>query len=363
MARLARIELFAPSEIATVHVINRVVRRCFLFGYDPVSGKNFDHRKVWIEDRLRFLAASFGIDLLSFSILSNHFHLILRSRPDVVASWTDSEVACRWLTLCPLRKKKDGTPEEPTEPELNSIRNNAVRLAQIRTRLSDIGWWMRLLCQHIAVRANREDAEVGKFFQSRYRAVRLCDEEAILACSAYVDLNLIRAKLAETIEDSDFTSAQRRIESLGKQTTCGQTPEAKTSEKTANSNSKRDGFLSPLSIDELRDALGADPSTNGMRCSEKGFLPMTTLDYLALLDWTARRVVPGKHGTTSESTPSIFERLSLQPNTWIALVTKFGKLFNHVAGRPKVIDDIRSRIHHRRFNLRRAARELLETEA
>jgi len=53
----------------------------------------------------------------------------------------------------------------------------------------------------------------------------------------------------------------------------------------------------------------------------------------------------------------------LQPNTWIALVTKFGKLFNHVAGRPKVIDDIRSRIHHRRFNLRRAARELLETEA
>ena len=53
MARLARAEVFDPSEIAIVHVMNRVVRRCFLFGDDPISGKNFDHRKVWIEDQLR----------------------------------------------------------------------------------------------------------------------------------------------------------------------------------------------------------------------------------------------------------------------------------------------------------------------
>ena len=64
----------------------RVVRRCFLLGNDPVTGKNYDHRKVWIEQQLQRLAANFGIDLLCFSILSNHFHLILRSRPDVVVS-------------------------------------------------------------------------------------------------------------------------------------------------------------------------------------------------------------------------------------------------------------------------------------
>ena len=71
MARLARAEVFDPSEIAIVHVMNRVVRRCFLFGDDPVSGKNFDHRKVWIEDQLRLQAACFGIDLLGFAILPN----------------------------------------------------------------------------------------------------------------------------------------------------------------------------------------------------------------------------------------------------------------------------------------------------
>ena len=97
MARLAREEVFAPDEVAIVHVMNRVVRRCFLLGVDSVSGKNYDHRKVWIEKLFQQFAACFGIDLLGFAILSNHFHLILRSRPDVVAAWDDAEVARRWL--------------------------------------------------------------------------------------------------------------------------------------------------------------------------------------------------------------------------------------------------------------------------
>jgi len=53
MVRLARAEVFDSAEIAIAHVYNRTVRRCFLMGDDAVSGKNFDHRKVWIEDYLR----------------------------------------------------------------------------------------------------------------------------------------------------------------------------------------------------------------------------------------------------------------------------------------------------------------------
>ena len=90
MARLARAEVFGPSGIATVHVMNRVVRRCFLMGDDPVSGKHFDHRKGSIKQQLVKLAATMGIDLLGFAVLSNHFHLILRSRPGVVETWDDS---------------------------------------------------------------------------------------------------------------------------------------------------------------------------------------------------------------------------------------------------------------------------------
>ena len=136
MAQLAREELFAPDEIACVHVINRAVRRCFLMGDDLVSGKNFDHRIRWMQAKLKLHAAYFGIDLLGSAIMSNHFHLVLRSRPDVVRTWDDAEVARRWRMLCPLRKHADGTPKEPTEFELNAIRSDLDRVREIRSRLS-----------------------------------------------------------------------------------------------------------------------------------------------------------------------------------------------------------------------------------
>ncbi len=114
----------------------------------------------------------------------------------------------------PFRKDTHGKAEEPNEFELNTIRNNKTKLADVRSRLSDISWWMRLLCQTIAQRANKEDGEIGKFWQSRYKAVRLLDETALIACSAYVDLNPIRAAMAQSLEESDHTSIQRRIESM-----------------------------------------------------------------------------------------------------------------------------------------------------
>jgi REP element-mobilizing transposase RayT len=214
--RLSRAEIFDPSEIVAVHAIARTNRRCFLLGQDPLSGKNFDHRKRWIEEKLQVLASCYGIDLLAFACLSNHIHLVLRSRPDVVQTWDDTEVARRWWTLCPKRKVRrevDGLklwfPAEPNEFDLNSIRNDPVKMAEIRMRLSDISWWMRLLCQYIAMRANGEEGEgLGRFWQSRFKAVRNLDEETLLACAAYVDLNPIRAALAETLETSDYTSVQ-----------------------------------------------------------------------------------------------------------------------------------------------------------
>ena len=152
MARLARVEVFAADKIAIAHVMNGTVRSCFLFGEDSVSGKNYGHRKVWIDQPLAHQARYFGIDLLCQAIMSNHFYLVLRSRPDVVKEWSDEDVARRWLMLCPERRDEKRQALEPTEFEINSIVKKKDKLATVRSRLSDISCWMRLLSQKIAQR-------------------------------------------------------------------------------------------------------------------------------------------------------------------------------------------------------------------
>jgi hypothetical protein len=327
MARLARRDLFDPSEISVLHCINRCVRRCFLCGTDPVTGKNYEHRKEWLEERLAFLAGQFGIDVLGFAILSNHFHLVLRNRPDVVATWCDSEVATRWLRLCPLRRETSGEPAEPTEVELNTIRNVPERLAEVRRRLSDISWFMRMIAEPIARRANREDELNGRFWQGRFKAVKLCDEAAVLACTAYVDLNPIRAGLACSLESSSFTSVQKRLESLVPPATPAARPDA---------------WLAPVALEESTTMRGPVPCETGRRASDKGFLPISAAEYLCLVDWTGRQMVRGRGRAMPNHLAPLLVRVGIASEDWPALVSRFGRLFQRVAGAPHTLARLRT---------------------
>ncbi len=59
------------------HCCSRVVRRAFLCGDDAYSGKNYDHRRGWVESLLFELESVFAIDVAAFAIMSNHLHLVL----------------------------------------------------------------------------------------------------------------------------------------------------------------------------------------------------------------------------------------------------------------------------------------------
>jgi hypothetical protein len=143
MARKPRYEVADAGEVQVFHAVQRCVRRAFLCGEDRFTGQSFEHRRGWIRDRLEFLASVFGIDCLTYTVLHNHLHIVLRSRPDVVAAWTDEDVARRWLRLFPKRRKPDGSPENPSKPEIDMIVNDPEVLAERRRRLSDVSWWMR----------------------------------------------------------------------------------------------------------------------------------------------------------------------------------------------------------------------------
>ena len=90
-----------------MHAIQRCVRRAFLAGKDERTGVDYDFRREWIRRRMEALASVFGVDVLSYAILSNHIHIILRNRPDVVKQWSDQDVALRWLRVYPGRRMEE----------------------------------------------------------------------------------------------------------------------------------------------------------------------------------------------------------------------------------------------------------------
>ena len=224
MPRPNRSLTFVPSEIAYVHTMLKACRNLYLLGMDRKKRRKLLHRRQWFYQRIERLSRYMGIDLLGFSLMDNHTHFLLRSRPDVVATWDDREVATRWLTMCPKRRKKvkvNGVvtyePIPPTEAEIEEEMKDQKRVTELRSRLSDISWWMRLLAQVIAQKANREDSDgqsLGHFFKSRFKAVRVRTIAHLLACSMYIDLNPFRALLTDSIDGYEDTSAKKRLDLL-----------------------------------------------------------------------------------------------------------------------------------------------------
>ena len=319
MARVNRREVLSDGEIQVVHCVNRCVRRGFLCGVDELTGQNYEHRRQWMRNRLEFLAGVFGIDVLGFSVMSNHLHVILRSRPDVVKTWSDEEVARRWWNLFPSRRNKDGSPAEPADTDLKALMADAKSLTELRARLSSISWFMRCTSEVIARMANSEDECSGRFWEGRFKATILPHEAAIAACMAYVDLNPVRAGLAATPEQSDFTSVKERIADL-KAADDVSSADAKDVRIEHGENA---GWLAPVELEPKRKKVRETSSAR--RASNRGCAFMSLAEYLQLLDWTGRQLRPGKRGAVAKTAPPILERLNLSPELWLQVVEQFGK--------------------------------------
>src|SRR3954471_24701206 len=132
----ARRQQLDPNRPTWVHCTSRCVRRAFLAGYQ------FEHRKVWLEERLRYLARCFAVEVAGYAVMSNHVHVIVRLDRAVAMGWSDLEVGGRWLWVYPRKYLGDGTPVLPDEAEIAAQVKDPVRVGKWPIRLADLGWLM-----------------------------------------------------------------------------------------------------------------------------------------------------------------------------------------------------------------------------
>lgn len=279
------------------HCVSRCVRRAFLCGIDHYTNQSYEHRRSWIEKRLLILASVFSIDICAYAVMSNHVHVVLRVDVDKARTWSNNDVLRSWHQLFKgtVLTQQFMRNEKLKPYELASV---MASIEIYRSRLMNISWFMRALNEHIARQANREDKCTGRFWEGRFKSQALLDETAVLACMAYVDLNPVRAKIANTLEASDFTSIQLRIRAAIK----GEQPKA---------------LLPFLGPEQLGLPVG---------------LIFRTQDYLQLLEETSRMMKSDKQASINVESAKILERLNIPEENWLKMANDFSSMFKGAVG-------------------------------
>jgi len=150
----------------------------------------------------------------------------------------------------------------------------------------------------------------GHFWQSRFTSQALLDEAAVLTAMAYVDLNPIRAGIAETPETSDFTSVQQRIAEWKQRQSQAPGPDSEPPEASNNQANLNETIGNLLEFSDDSD-----------QSAEKA-IPYSTTDYLELVDWSGRAIVEGKKGSIPEHLPPILQRLNMRPEQYLNYIRK-----------------------------------------
>jgi REP element-mobilizing transposase RayT len=301
------------------HCVSRCVRRAFLCGFDALTHTSYEHRRQWVEERLLWLGEIFALDICAYAVMSNHVHVVLHINAQQSQQWSTEEVVMRWHRLYKgsvlSHRFLKGDVFSPAEQQMFDA-----LVTQWRETLTSISRFMAVLNEGIARRANAEDRCTGRFWEGRFKSQALLDEQALAACMAYVDLNPIRAKMADTPETSDHTSVQKRI--------------------TFAKEAQQPTELFPF-VGNPREAMPEG-------------LPFQLSDYLALVDWTGRAIREDKRGCIDGQLPPILTRLNISHKHWQRLTQQFEKQFRCFAGQKSSFEKVREC-----FTLHRAPPNLL----
>lgn len=170
------------------HIISRTTGQEFTLG---------GLEKEFLMQRLRRLSAVYFVKVFTFSILSNHFHLLLQMQSD--EDYSDEEIQRRFHVYY---------GESRAFPREN--------IHHFRRKWSDLSEYVKEIKQGFSFWYNRLNNRRGYFWSERFKSVAVEDGAALISCMAYIDLNAVRANLVDHPEDYRFCGLGYHVQSGNK---------------------------------------------------------------------------------------------------------------------------------------------------
>jgi putative transposase len=193
--RQARIKLDSEREAGVYHCMTRTVNGEQLF--DDVA-KEVLRKQLWQ------VADYCGLEILTYAIMSNHFHVLVRVPQK--APVADAELIRRYRTLYPKPTKYQAARFEAIQAQLKADGPDALiwRARQVAL-MGDLSPFMRLVKQRFSTWFNRSHNRYGTLWSERFKSVLVEAKSGVLrTMAAYIDLNAVRAGLVNDPKDFRF---------------------------------------------------------------------------------------------------------------------------------------------------------------
>ncbi|WPJ97485.1 transposase [Coraliomargarita algicola] len=188
-----RRRLIIPESTTAYHLICRTACQAYLFGDQE--------KEVFV--RLLLQQARFaGIEILSYCIMSNHVHLLVRISP--IESLPDRELLHRYRSYYGAEKVPQSTYSVEELQTLLRIGGPDAEVARRRVlaRMGDLSAFMRELKQRFTIWYNHKHDNQGTIWASRYKSLIVENaSESLAKVAAYIDLNPIRAEMVDDPKD------------------------------------------------------------------------------------------------------------------------------------------------------------------
>ncbi len=210
-----RCETVSSTEKGVYHIHSEFTQGFHYLGQDPVGKRFCGYRRQWIIDKCNSLCRTFPVTILSITVRTHCYDMVVRFDPTLPRRWSDREVVERWSRYFVLCRDDADKRRELTEEDFEEILDNPDRVADWRQRLCHLGGFMQELNGRVASRINRENGGGGALWARRYEAIALLDELAIVTALVNTAAEAVECRADGTLQITPYSTAYRYLHPTG----------------------------------------------------------------------------------------------------------------------------------------------------